>query len=164
MYRRRHAWNLERMPIPDRKLEYIAPARLREVWPKIRLGLEKMEGNEGWLVEDVYHSLMLNESTLHLVIVDDLYCGFVILKPMEGFKKRLHIWHLYNESKFDVMAIFKPTLEIYARNINATALTFSSPRKGWQKVAGRYGFSPTTYEAKIWTQAAAADNKQQPQA
>ena len=151
------------MPIPDRKLEYIAPERLREVWPKIRIGLEKMRGNEGWLIEDVYHALMLNQATLHLVIVDD-YCGFVILQPQEGYKKRLHIWLLYNESKHDVMAIFKPTLEEFARNINATALSFSSPRKGWQKVAGRYGFSPTTYEAPIWTQAAEAHPSKQLQA
>lgn len=111
-----------------------------------------MDKGDGWLPEDVYLSLKTNGGTLYMVSIDGEEQGFLILRVLSDFDgPRLHIWVLHSFSKVDLMAEFDEELTAIARQVNASRITFGSTRKGWQKVAGKHGFTvrETVYERKM---------------
>lgn len=118
------------------RLVFVHPNDLREHWDTVKQGLQKIREHsaEGWLDEDVYHALKSGVSTLHLVVYSE-YVGFVILTPTQHYDgKALHIWCLHLHTEEPAMSDFLPEIERMAREIGAKRITFTSPRKGWQKL------------------------------
>jgi hypothetical protein len=136
------------------QFQYIQPEKVRSVWSTIKPGLETTarKAPGGWLVEDVYRSLLNNTSTLHLGIVENRYRGFVITQMVESPEcRKLLIWILYGESVSGMFADNFDQFREWAANIGAAKIQFQSPRKGWEKVAGALGFEPVQviYESDI---------------
>jgi hypothetical protein len=125
-----------------RALVPVAPNQLGAVWPRLRGPMAEIEAPDGWIAEDVYHALRNGAGTLYLVTIDDAEVGFVVLRAINDFDgQRLHVWLLHSRSDVDVMAEFSDELDNIARGINATTITFGTTRRGWAKVAPKYGFS-----------------------
>ena len=125
-------------------LRIVPPAEVKDYWPKIRPELEKMQGTDGWIPEDVYMFLVGNHATLYVNDVE--WQGFVILQLLPNYsEKRLHMWIAAGWG--DMMAYRDEVIEI-AKQAGAKRITFESPRKGWEKAGPKYGFEPkrTIYE------------------
>lgn len=135
-----------------KRLQQIAPAQLGAVWPRLRDALEETGSSDGCIPEDVYCAVKMGGASLHLLLIDEVECGFLVLRGIQDFDGvRLHIWVLYAKSDVDVMAEFSDELDGMARSINASRVTFGTSRRGWEKVAPRYHFQvrEIVYERKI---------------
>lgn len=128
------------------RLEYIHPHHLQKYWPKVREGLGRVHQHSAdtWIPEDVYVELKANRSTLHMGYVDSYYKGFFILTPTQGYDGPvLHVWALYSEGKdFDLFHEGMKEVLKLAAHMQAKRITFTSPRKGWERQAVKLGFSP----------------------
>jgi hypothetical protein len=136
------------------EFQYIEPAKLRQVWDTIRPGLEvtAKKAPGGWLPEDVYLSLKTGDAVLHTVTADQYYRGFIISKSLDTFEgRKLLLWICYGDAGNDVFADNMETIREWAANIGAVKVQFQSPRKGWEKVGERLGFTPTQviYECEV---------------
>jgi hypothetical protein len=139
------------MPMPDRKLEAVAPAELSRVWPLIRDEVGKVEAPDGFIPEDAYAMCRAGDATLFLLHVDGERIGWMVLRLLG---RDLHIWLLYARPGFDPMTVFRADLMEIARRITphpALKLTFGSTRPGWRRAAPKHGFRMrhVTYECEV---------------
>jgi len=135
-----------------KQLVPVSPAGLAAVWPRVRPGLDSMDKGDGWIPEDLYMALKNNSATLYMVTIDGKEHGFLVLRLLPDFDgPRLHIWVLHSNSKVNLMAEFSDELDAIGKSNNATRITFSSTRNGWNKVAPKHGFSvrETVYQRII---------------
>lgn len=126
--------------------QYVSPEELREHWAKVREGLSQVEKKAPayWIPEDVYMALKAGHSTLHLAYCEGEYVGFMVLTPDHGYKETtLNVWIAYcSKNGFDVMREGIVEINRLARIIKAKAITFESPRTGWEKTALKLGWKP----------------------
>ena len=123
----------------------IAPAGLRDIWPRIREGLDLMPP-EDWIPEDVYHLVKSGDSALYIGTNEHGYAGFIVLRMLRAEfsgEPRLHCWLAHNVGDADVFAEAENFVKQTAANAGAKRITFGSPRKGWAK---RYPLITATYE------------------
>lgn len=130
----------------NKALIAIRPAEMRAHWDKIRPGLlsliERGQNPGGWLPEDVFFMALQGQITVFLIEVNGEDDGFLILRKIDEFgSSRLHIWVLYSLTNKDVMAIFSDDLDVIANTAGCTSTSFGTTRKGWEKVAPKYGYS-----------------------
>lgn len=142
--------------IDSGRLEYIKPADLHTYWTLIRPGLEyvKSVADDGWIPEDVYSALKANTATLHIG-QDEAgeYLGFVVLSLVPHWDgQEMNVWVAYS-AVTDKQPILMWQEQIWqmARKAGAKRIVFSSPRKGWEKVAPAIGFRPytTVYKCEV---------------
>lgn len=133
---------------------WIPPAEIGDYWQTIKPGLidtaEKAPG--GWVPNDVFLQLANGQATLHLVIVEQHYRGFIISKirhEPEGDK--LLIWIMHGDGSGNLMRDNMEQIKAWAKNIGAVKIQMQSNRKGWEKVAPTLGFVPTMtiYETAV---------------
>lgn len=120
--------------------QLIHPQRLRDVWPKVKAGLESMPADD-WIPEDVYHEIRSGRAALHM-----FGDGFLVLQQSHTdytFLPVLHVWLAYNAAGQDVYAEGMDLIHATAERMNAHKITFGSPRLGWQK---RFPLVTATYE------------------
>ena len=102
---------------------------------------------------DVFLQLANGQATLHLVIVEQHYRGFMVSKTMPSNEgKKLLIWILHGDySAGSVMQENMDQIMAWAKNIEAVKIQMQSNRKGWEKVAPKLGLVPTMtiYEAAV---------------
>ena len=132
---------------------WCTPEELHGYWGLVEQGLAKIKGHtsERWLKEDVYHALKSAQASLHIGMVGNDYRGFVIMQQLNDYDgKVLHIWCAYSVGE-DLLDAGKDQFMEWAHNINARRITFTSPRKGWEKVGPAIGFEPVTikYELEV---------------
>ena len=125
-----------------------------DYWQTIKGGLvetaEKAPG--GWTPQDVFMQLVRGEATLHLVIVDKYYKGFLISKTIgTNGSKGLLIWIMHGDGSGNLMVDNMDQIRDWARNIGAKRIQMQSPRKGWERVAKKLGFRVTqiVYEQDV---------------
>lgn len=133
---------------------WIPPAEIGDYWQTIKPGLidtaEKAPG--GWVPGDVFIQLASGQATLHLVIVDQHYRGFMVSKTMPSNEgKKLLIWILHGDYSGSVMQDNMDQIRAWAKKIEAVKIQMQSNRKGWAKVAPTLGLVPsmTIYEAAV---------------
>ena len=133
---------------------WIPPAEIGDYWQTIKPGLidtaEKAPG--GWVPGDVFLQLANGQATLHLVIVDQHYRGFMVSKTMPSNEgKKLLIWILHGDYSGSVMKDNMDQIRAWAKNIEAVKIQMQSNRAGWAKVAPTLGFKVTQiiYEAEL---------------
>jgi hypothetical protein len=106
-------------------MKFVPIHEIYHVWKDVRKGLWviKDKCKEKWIPEDIYHSLMLQQSQLYL-----LEDGFVIIYPRKSWDgNELYIWCAYCPEG-EAVEKYEPYLMEMARNINARRLVFESPR------------------------------------
>lgn len=125
--------------------ELIGPRTLRKYWPQIRAGLELMPADD-WIPEDVYSEVRSGAAVMHVVTEQDEFLGFIAFQARETEFSRLpvlHVWLAYNAAGIDVIEAGSDLIQQTAKRLNASKITFASPRKGWAK---RYPLITATYE------------------
>lgn len=129
-------------------IELISPQNLRWVWPAVKAGLEKMPESD-WIPEDVYHLIKSGDSALYVGHDEGAIIGFMVLRQLaEEFsgKSRLHVWLAYNTSGQDIRDAAESLILQVAKNMQATRITFGSPRVGWAK---QFPVIDSTYEIPV---------------
>lgn len=133
---------------------WIPPAEIGDYWQTIKPGLidtaEKAPG--GWGPSDVFLQLANGQATLHLVIVEQHYRGFIVSKIVNAHEgNKLLIWLAHGDGSDDLMLDNVQQLKDWAKNIGAVKLQFQSPRKGWERVGKKLGFKVTqvVYEQDV---------------
>lgn len=126
--------------------QWVPPAEIGDYWQTIKTGLaetaEKAPG--GWTPNDVFLQLATGQATIHLVIVEKYYRGFIITKMLDSHGvKKLLIWILYGDGSGDIMTDNMEQIREWATNIGAKSIQFQSGRKGWERVGKALGFEPT---------------------
>ena len=134
---------------PALTLDYIPPADLHLIWPRVREGLDEVvrRAPAHWIPEDVYHALRANAATLHIATdsSDGEYLGFMVLMRVDMWDgPTLHVWAAHSQGEHDVLVNGVEPLKALARSIQARRVVFSSQRKGWEKKGEVIGFKPTT--------------------
>ena len=121
----------------------------------IRPGLEEVSkhGGGAWMPEDVYSAIKVGQSHLHIFYDDSSYEGFVVTTPMTDYSGVvLHVWGVFSEHQNQRFHdCVNRQLDAWARNIQAKKITFSTTRKGWERVGKALGFYPTVqfYEKEV---------------
>lgn len=120
-------------------MKFVPTHEIYHVWKDVRKGLWviKDKCKEKWIPEDIYFSLMQQQSQLYL-----LEDGFVIIYPRKSWDgNELFIWCAYCPEG-DAVEKYEPYLMEMARNINARRLVFESPRNwrghGYVPIASIY--------------------------
>ena len=128
-------------------LEPVAPNKLREHWPRVKEGLDEIQRkapDDGWIAEDVYHSLRAGHSFL-VLIADKGFLVYQILAGDDG-RGQLYIWIIHGDL-LPVKEQLESELEAFGRSINVARIRWGSPRRwdafGWGKLIGY------VYEVKL---------------
>ena len=131
---------------PRTTFDWVAPDDVTLIWDLILPGLEAVsQHGDHWRTEDVYLSLRQGQAALHLAFVDGQYGGFIVTLPSRGFDGPvLHVWAVYAVPRMRRVheECFKKLREL-ADSIKARRITFTSPRKGWERLGEKFGFAPT---------------------
>lgn len=134
--------------------QWIQPHEIGDYWQTIKHGLvetaEKAPG--GWTPHDVFMQLVHGQATLHLVLVDKYYRGFMVTKMIDAHEgKKLLLWILHGDMSGDVMRDNKDQFGEWAKACGAVKIQFQSNRKGWERVVKQVGFEPTMiiYESEV---------------
>jgi hypothetical protein len=139
---------------PEATFAWVQPDDIGDVWDTIRDGLEEVARHgDHWRPEDVYMALRQGQTNLHLARVDGQYAGFVIATPARGYDgPTLHVWAVYAVRGFPRLhAECFAQLRSWAADMKARRITFTSPRKGWERLGKRFGFVPglTIFECEV---------------
>jgi hypothetical protein len=140
--------------ISKSNLRYIKQGDIQDVWETIKPGLDKIaSATDEWIAEDIYMALKLNTCSLFLCEINGNYKGFVVSQKQENYGKvKLHIWAAFSQANdYNVLENSMDEIKSWANNIEAKKITFSTTRKGWEKVAPKLGFEKTltTYEIAL---------------
>jgi hypothetical protein len=124
------------------ELKYVNPQELKQVWNQIKPSLSEIAelGND-WIPEDAYCDIKVGKAQLYLVIKDGYFIGYIITQLINN---SLHVWAAYSNSH-DILSEGLTEIIKIANKMNAKEITFSSYRKGWEKIAPTLGFKPYTW-------------------
>ena len=141
-------------PEPETTFAWVPPDDVGDVWDTVRDGLDEVARyGDHWRTEDVYMALRQGQTNLHIARVDGHYAGFVVATPARGYDgPTLHVWAVYAVPGFPKLhaACFEQ-LRRWAADMRAKRITFTSPRKGWERLGERFGFVPglTIFECEV---------------
>lgn len=124
----------------------LQPTELKNYWPEIKYGLEevlKKTPTATWIPEDVYAELLYKRSVCVLGMHNEDLQGFFVAKPHDN---GLFVWAVYSEGSLDEGV---KHLVDYAKAVECKNITFTTDRKGWTKVAKKYGFHPAAWRMEI---------------
>lgn len=133
-------------PAPETVFVSILPDDVSAIWDGLRQGLEAVRHYaDHWRPEDVYMALRQGQAYLHIAYVDGRYAGFTVSLPSRAHDGPvLHVWAVYAVPGLPrLRAECMAHLRRLADEMKARRITFTSPRKGWERVGKRYGFEPT---------------------
>jgi hypothetical protein len=144
--------------LPQRKpiviWSWYPPDAVSDVWDTIKAGLEEVARyGDHWRPEDVYMALRQGHAALHLVNVAGRYGGFMVTVPSRSWDGPvLHVWAVYAVPGLPRLRreCFGKLREL-ATEMKARRITFTSPRKGWEKLGRVFGFEPalTIFECEV---------------
>ena len=127
------------------KLKYVNPNELKQIWNQIKPSLgEIAELGGDWIPEDAYCDIIEGRAQLHLILKDDLWQGYIIT---QAFENKIHIWAAYGKNN-NLMQFGLDEIKKIAQSSNIHEITFTSHRKGWNRVAYKLGFEPQTWVCK----------------
>src|SRR5712692_1057067 len=90
------------------KVQYVLPEKLPEVWDFVKKGLKAIRSRTGasnyaWTSQHIFASLFNRQSSLYIVLEDEVAIGFFIVTiqndPFLHVPVSLFIWLVYSEEK-----------------------------------------------------------------
>ena len=127
----------------------IAPDIVDNVWDLIEPGLRSVkqtDSNVEWTIDSVHDALKAGNATAVFGMKDGLPVGFFAGYPQPD--KAFFVWIAYLRAGYDLGEGIQ-MLEDFAKCIGCTRLIFGTNRRGWERVARRYGFRPSYWEKDI---------------
>jgi hypothetical protein len=129
---------------PNKAFQIVAPGELAAVWPSIRDEVAEIATHapDGWIPEQVFTALALNQASLHLGYIDKRLVGWMVVRVLDEYDgRRLHVWLMYASNKTcDLFETFGDEFDALARSVGAKRITFSTTRRGWERTAPHLGF------------------------
>lgn len=104
-----------------------------------------------WSVEDICQSVLSGKSFLFIDSSDST--SFVVLTEWQCPYTKEHILEVqaaYSKTG-DAMAKYSSDIDAIGREAGCSRIEFSSPREGFKRLAGEYGYEPVfvTYRKKL---------------
>lgn len=94
-----------------------------------------------WIVEDAYADLITGKAHIYFAFENDYWQGYFIVQQIND---SLHIWAVYGKNT----NLFKEGMDALTQLAHSSGLnkiTFSTVRRGWDRVAPKLGFKPKTW-------------------
>ena len=119
-------------------LSAIPATAIRDVWPLVKPGLDKMleQYKDRWIPEDVYLALSTGAAFLYLIDIEQETHGFMVLKNFadtDGLA--LFVWVIYADPQMlkqeDRYEEILSQLDELARKVGAKRIRHYSHRGGW---------------------------------
>lgn len=137
-------------PDTDRELEiYRVPIdMIPQVWPHVLPMLEKSleKGDGDWTPQAILRELNTGYTFLHIAIRDKI-TGFAIsFLDMRTVKPVMHVWQFGSTGR---LLDHISECEQVARDMGAKAITFSTPRRGFERKNMGYRKMDTTYRKDL---------------
>lgn len=121
------------------EIRAVDPKDIRNWWGYVKPGLETIlrKSPEEWIPEDIYAACLNGGAILWVLMTEDRPQGFWVIIPRG---ESVHVWCAWtDENVLDLgMELFLNTV----KSSNTRFVTFESRRKGWDRVARKYGFIP----------------------
>lgn len=132
-------------PEPAVEFIWVKPDDISHEWDTVLPGVERVaQYADHWRPEDVYMELRLGNAHLHVCRIDGRYAGFIVAKQSRDYDgPTLHAWVVYAvPGKACLHRHAMGQLKQWAKDMGARRITFTSPRKGWDRLARKLGFEP----------------------
>lgn len=128
------------------EIRNIPAAEVKQWWGFVRPGLETIlkKSSEEWIPEDIYANCFNGNALLWVLLDDSKPMGFWILIPRGDV---VHVWCAY--TPYRVLDIGMQLFLDAVKSANMRRVTFESWRKGWDRVARKYGFQPRLWAKEI---------------
>lgn len=119
----------------DGVIEYSHAPNIRQIFPIIRPGIEKIisTNREPYVPEDVYAALVCGGASLYVGYREGAYAGFAVLRQMAfdfDTSPVLNIWLGYSVDRAQG-AFGIEVAKAVAAAAGIERVVFSSPQKGW---------------------------------
>ena len=103
-----------------------------------------------WVPADVYVALKNKEADLYIGYEKDKNVGFIVTSTQQnhGGGPTLYVWAAYQDPKCNYSKDGFELLDGLAEQLKADNIEFQTSRKGWSKVAPKYGYKLTSYVYK----------------
>jgi hypothetical protein len=128
--------------------------RLRDVWPTVRFGLEKIidrTGETSWMPEDVYSEIRAGHTKLILGIDHSEVKGFLCITPQPAYDgKEANIWAFWLDCPLDDAMPFWGAVKDFCKNqLGCRRVVMLTTRKGWEKTSRALGLSEYHVQYKL---------------
>ena len=129
------------------EIRVIQPAELKSWWTFVKPGLETIlkKSPEDWIVEDVYAQVFCKNALLWVFVEENRPLGFVVLVVRP---ETVHVWCLWSAVR-DRLEEGSEVFWKALKEANIKRVTFDTWRRGWDRVAVKYGFSPRTWVKEL---------------
>lgn len=128
----------------------LEPTDIRRVWPRIKPDVENLlrETGADFFPEHVFAKCL--NGVAHLYTASE---GWVVLEPQRNpytLDYEILVWLAYGKG-VNLIEMYQAQIDAIAREAGATRLVFYSPRRGFERVAPAFGWTPVTtmYEKKL---------------
>lgn len=127
----------------------VPPEEIDRFWSFLAHGLETVKLTDEtveWTLESVNNTAKKGAAYTVLGVKDDVAVGFFMGYPQPDgaffvWIAHLHLGYDLGEG-IDMLASF-------AKDLGCTRLIFGTNRRGWERVARKYGFRPTYWEKAL---------------
>jgi hypothetical protein len=127
----------------------VPPEEIDRFWSFLEHGLQAVKETDDtveWTLESISKTVRSDRTYTVLGLKDDVAVGFFVGYPQPDGAFFVWIAHLHTGydlgEGIDMLAGF-------AKNLGCTRLIFGTNRRGWERVARKYGFRPTYWEKAI---------------
>lgn len=127
-------------------VKVLQPTEIKNYWHDVKYGLEKVllkTPSAKWIPEDIYADIVYKRSVCVIKLKNEDLVWFFVARPHEG---GLFVWAAYSEIPVEDGMEY---LINYAKSLNCHHITFQTDRKGWSKVAKKYGFQPSVWKMEL---------------
>ena len=131
---------------PPISFEFVHPKDIRSVWWFVKPGLENVlnKSKEAWIPEDIYAEAKAGTAFIYVASNGLGFIGGFVIKPTpEG----LLVWAAWGEAGYRQDAF--QWLQAEARRIGAHRIFFETNRRGWDKIAPKFGFRPRVWVVEV---------------
>lgn len=127
----------------------VSPEEIDRFWSFLAHGLETVKLTDEtveWTLESVNNTAKKGAAYTVLGVKDDVAVGFFMGYPQPDgaffvWIAHLHLGYDLGEG-IDMLASF-------AKDLGCTRLIFGTNRRGWERIARKYGFRPTYWEKAL---------------
>lgn len=118
---------------------------IKAYWGFVRPGLEEIlrKSPEDWIPEDIYAHCLNGNAILWMFMADEPL-GFWVLIPRGD---TVHVWCAY--TPYHVLDAGMQAFEESVKKAGMKKVTFESNRRGWDKIAKKYGYYPRSWVKEL---------------
>lgn len=127
----------------------VPPEEIDRFWSFLEHGLQAVKETDAtveWTLESISKTVRSDRTYTVLGLKDDVAVGFFVGYPQPDGAFFVWIAHLHTGydlgEGIDMLAGF-------AKDLGCKRLVFGTNRRGWERVARKYGFRPTYWEKAI---------------